>query len=286
MAFDTLDPRTKLVAERALAHCKQQFGGNGLTLEKAINSAISWRPTFFCRPTSTLVVAVEVTDALYPEILKVAAHDINLYDVPIALYQACSLDAYQKDPKQTRVNLLRQQGIGILTVDEDGRAVVQCNSVPVAQHIPESKLEDEIKPLESNKLKVCFRAAYKTYLTNIGQGLQQAGQIVEAIIRSMATEAAKKGHISAGSARGDLADVIDALYQDTRLKDHRAALGAARSFIKEFRNTASHPAKSAKQAAEKMRKCRQGFYDAIGTAAKLRKVFHAMDYKLTVHVTQ
>jgi hypothetical protein len=285
MAFDTFDPRMKTVAERALAHCRQQYGGNGLAIEQGINPAISWRPTFTCRPTSRSIVGVEVADNLYPEILKVAAHDISSYDAPIAVYQACSLDAYQRDPKQTRVNLLRQDGIGIITVDEDGRAVVQHPGVPLAQHILESRLENDIKPLTA-KLKVGFRAAYKTYLTNIGQGLQQAGQIVEAIVHSMASQAVKNGHISANSARGALADVIDALYQEARLRDHRAALGAARSFIKEFRNTASHPAKTAKQAAEKMRKCRDGFYEAIETSVKLQKVFNAMAYKLTVHITQ
>jgi hypothetical protein len=105
------------------------------------------------------------------------------------------------------------------------------------------------------------------------------------IVNSMAAQAVKKGHLSAGKAKGALADVIDELYQEVKLKDHRAALGAARSFIKEFRNTASHPAKTAKQAAEKMRKCRDGFYEAIDTAIKLQTVFRAMDYKLSVHIT-
>jgi hypothetical protein len=274
----------KTVAERALAHCRQQFGGNGLTVEQGISPAISWRPSFICRPTSRSIVGIEVAENLYPEILKVAAHDISFYDAPIAVYQACSLDAYQKDPKQSRVSLMRQDGIGIITVDEDGRAVIQHPAVPLAQHIPESRLESEIKALTA-KLKVGFRAAYKTYLTNIGQGLQQAGQIVEAIVLSLASQAVKKGHISPGSARGPLADVIDELYQELRLKDHRAALGAARSFTKEYRNAASHPAKTAKQAAEKMRCCRDGFYESIETSLKLQRVFHAMNYKLTVHIT-
>ncbi len=284
MAFDTFDPRMKMVAERALAHCRQQFGGNGLCIEQGINSAISWRPTFFCRPTSRSIVGIEVADNLYPEILKVAAHDIGIYDAPIAVYQACSLDAYQKDTKQTKVNQLRQDGIGIITVDEDGRAIIQHPCVPIAQLIPEPRLENEIRNLTS-KLKVSFRAAHKTYQTNIGQGLQQAGQIVEAIVNSMAAQAVKKGHIATIPARAAVADIIDALYQENRLKDHRAALGAARSFIKEFRNTASHPAKTAKRAAEKMRKCRDGFYEAIETSTKLQKVFSAMGYTLTVHIT-
>jgi hypothetical protein len=284
MAFDTFDQRMKVVAERAVAHCKQQFGGNGFVIEQGIHSSISWRPTFYCRPTSTLIVGVEVVDNLYPEVLKGAAHDIGFYDHPIAVYQACSLEAYQKDSKQAKINLLRQHGFGIITVDEDGIAVVQSPSVPLAQHIPENQLEAEIKPLTS-RLKVGFRAAHKTYGVNIGQGLQQAGQIVEAIVTAMAREAVKKGHIT--TSAGSVASVIDTLYQSSAplVMQRRAELGAARAFINQYRNTASHPAKSAKQAYLKMRKCKEGFISAIETASKLQKASHSLGYKLRVHTT-
>jgi hypothetical protein len=285
MPFDIFDPRMKIVADQALAYCRRQFGGNGLVTEQAISPKISWRPSFMCRPSSTLLVAVEVADNLYPEILKVAAFDINSYDSPIAVYQACSLEAYQKDTKQTRINQLRQNGIGIITVDEDGNAVTQSNGVPLAQHISEANLEEAIRPL-TPKLKVYFRGAHKTYLANTGQGLQQAGQIVEAIVQAMAKQAVKKNQLPASSLRGPLADLIDALYQEQSLRAYRAELGAARSFIKEFRNTASHPAKSAKQAAEIMKKCRRGFIEAVDTSQKLLKISSPMGYTLTIHITQ
>jgi hypothetical protein len=284
MAFDTLDPKMKVVAERALTHCRQQFGGSGIVVDKGISPSISWRPSFYCRPTSTLIVAVEVADNLYPEVLKGAAHDISFFDTPISIYQACSLDSYQKDTKQAKINLMRQHGFGIITVDEDGHSVVQHPSVPLAEHIPEHQMENSIKELTAT-LKVGFRGAYKTYLTNIGQGLQQAGQIVEAIVNCIAAQAVKNGVIPASAARGSVADTIDALYDTTRFKNLRGELGAARGFVKEFRNAASHPAKSAKQATERMRKCKTGFNEAIETASKLRKICNSMNYTLRVHLT-
>ena len=57
------------------------------------------------RQNRVLIVAIEVSDPLYPEVLKIAAHDIEHYDYPIAVYQACSLDVYQHDSGFRRVNL-------------------------------------------------------------------------------------------------------------------------------------------------------------------------------------
>lgn len=284
MAFDALDPRMKKIAECALAHCKQKFGNNGVRLDEAIDDSIAWRPTFQCKPTVSSMVAVEVIDNLYPEVLKGAAHDISYFDVPIAVYQVCSLDAYQKDTKQVKVNLLRQHGFGIITVDDDGLTTVQHPAVPLAQHIPDKLCESDIKPLTS-KLKVCFRNAHSTYRTNIGQGLQQAGQIVEAMVVSLGKQAAKQGHITPAQAKGKVSDVIDHLYESKSLKNHRAALGAARAFMKEYRNTVSHPSKTAKQAAMKMRKCRDGFREAIQTADKLHDAAQKMGYRISVIIT-
>jgi hypothetical protein len=47
------------------------------------------------------VVAFEVSDNLYPEALKIAAIEILHYEgAPISVFQVCSLQAYQGDPKQ------------------------------------------------------------------------------------------------------------------------------------------------------------------------------------------
>jgi hypothetical protein len=283
MAFDNFDPRLKVIAEKALGFCKNRYGGNGLKVEEGIATEIAWRPTFFLRPAKFLILAAEVDNNLFPEALKGAAYDIEQYDSPISVFQVCSLAAYQNDPKQGKVNLLRKHGFGIITVDDDGTTTIQHQCGPLAQHISPDELESALSGL-TPALKVDFKRAHDTYLTNPGQGVQQVGQIVEALVSCIAMQAEKRGVITPAEASGKLADVIDSLYQKNSFKNHRAALGAARDFIKEFRNIASHPQKNAKEAMTKLQKCRAGFLTGIGVAAKLRATIQQLGYRVKINV--
>ena len=85
-------------------------------------------PSFFFKPSRHLVVAVEADDVLYPEALKIAAHDILHFEQPVAFYQACSLDVFQRDPKHGRVNLLKRHRFGIITEDEDGKVAISISA--------------------------------------------------------------------------------------------------------------------------------------------------------------
>lgn len=285
MAFDTFDARLKTIAEKALAYFKAKYGNGGIKTEAEIAPEIGWTPTFHLRPSSFRIVAVEVADNLYPQALKIAAHDILLYDgSPISVYQVCSLQVYQGDKNQTNINLLSKHGIGIVTVDDNGNVKPQHKCIPLAQYISEDELNSELSGLPKT-LRRMFEDAHSTYLANEGQGLQQAGQIVEAMISSIATRAAKKKVITSAEASGKLADVIDSLYGAKGFKNHRAALGGARDFVKDFRNIASHPPKNAKEAAQKIKKCRTGFLDGVGIAKKLHTVAKLKGYKIQVHVT-
>jgi hypothetical protein len=282
MPFDTFDAWNKNIAEKALTFCRKQYGSNGLKCESPIDSSISWRPTFFLKPASHLIIGVEVNDVLYPEALKAAAHDIGHYDSPVAIYQACSLDAYQRDKDQSRINLLRTHGFGIITVAEDGAVSIQNVATPLAQHISISSLDSEMTSLNSS-LKIKFKAAHTTYAVNVGQGLQEAGQIVEALIHSIAKQAGDAGLVIRGIEKKPLAVVIDILYE--KFTNHRAALGDARGFVNEFRNTASHAPKSAKQAALKIRNCRKGFINSVTVSSKLFDVMKQLDFKLKIYTT-
>jgi hypothetical protein len=285
MAFDTFDSRLKVIAQKALGYFKSKYGNHGLKTETEIAPEIGWAPTFHLRPSNFRIVAVEVADNLYPQALKLNAHDIlNYQGSPISVYQVCSLQAYQSDPKQTKVNMLRQHGFGIITVDDDGNVRPQHKCIPLAQHISEEQLKSELSGL-NKALRANFEDAHSTYLTNEGQGLQQAGQIVEAMISCIAAKAAKKKVITPAQAKGKLANVIDSLYATNGFKSHRAALGGARDFVKDFRNIASHPPKNAKEAAQKIKKCRTGFLDGVGIAKKLYAIGRLKGYKIQVHVT-
>jgi len=283
MVFDTLSERLRQVALHSLAFCRDRYGNNGVKIEEGIDDAIMWRPSYFLKLGKFKIVAVEVEDNLYPETLKGAAHDISHYDFPISVYQACTLEAFLGDPKHKKVALLKKHGFGIITVDDEGNTVVQHACVPLAQHISPDVFDSAISEL-SPQIKVAFRSAYTVYETNETQGLQEAGQIVEAIISAILTGAIKAGDVGAGAGGQTLANRIDAMYASQALAGHRAALGGTREFVQEFRNTVSHPAKNAKQAAEKIRKCRRGFLEAIDLAVKLRLLAQAKGYKIKVHI--
>jgi hypothetical protein len=282
MSFETFSDRLKIVVNESLALCKANWGGSGLKKEEPIDPKISWRPTFYMKPNRFLIVAVEVNDVLFPEILKIAAHDIERHDYPISVYQACSLEVYQKDRRFTQIRLLREHGFGIITVDDAGSALIQVRAEPLAQYIPSERFDSELKPL-TPRLKVKFKDAYATYQTNVGQGLQEAGQIVEELLGSIATQAEAAGAVPSGTcAKISTADKIDDLYSAGAFHNYRAALGGARSFVKTYRNVASHPPRTAKEAVAKIRKCKDGFFEALRIAGELRAVIQQKGYQVRV----
>jgi hypothetical protein len=282
MAFDTFSERLKLVANASIALCRSNWGAKGLRKEAPIDQRIAWQPTFHLKPSRTLIVAVEVADVIFPEILKIAARDIERYNTPISVYQACSLDVFQNDTRLSRVNSLRQNGFGIITVDDSGMAVIQSHAEPLGQHIHQETFDEELRTLPL-PLKVKFRAAYATYQANVGQGLQEAGQIVEALIHCIAAQAESAGVVPVGTSAKRTADVIDDLYPTGAFHNYRAALGGARSFARTYRNIASHPATTASQAAEKFRRCKTGFLEALRIATELRTVIRNLGYRVIVH---
>jgi hypothetical protein len=132
-------------------------------------------------------------------------------------------------------------------------------------------------------MKVAFRAAHTTYASDAGQGLQLAGQIVEALVKGIATAMKKKG--LAINPNKAVADVIDDIYTEASFAKYRGAgLGGTRDFIKEFRNIASHPSGSAKLATEKLKKCKAGFFEATKLAKKLREIAKQENLSVPFHV--
>ena len=283
MAFETLSPRLLKVATKTLAHCRENFGRNGYRYEEEIAASIAWRPTFFFRPNGLNMIAVEVADKLYPEILKQAAHDIGHFDTPITVYQACPLDVFQADSKQHKINLLRDHGFGIFTVDDDGRATRQYSGIPLAQNLSLLELEARIADLTPT-LRAQFRGAHDTYHTNVVQGLQQASQIVEGLIRGIADQAFRAGLIAAVRRTDALAGVIDRLWDCPQFRAYRGELGTTRGFVRNYRNAASHPADTPRQAVEKIRRCRAAFLESMSIATDLRDVCRALGYQARTFV--
>jgi hypothetical protein len=77
--------------------------------------------------------------------------------------------------------------------------------------------------------------------------------------------------ITPAQATGKLADEIDDLYAARAFKNHRAALRCQKLY-QGVRNFVSHPPKNAKEATQKIKKCRTGFLEGVGIAKKLYAV--------------
>lgn len=283
MAFETLSGRLQDVANKSLAKLREKYGANGVKIDAGIHDSILWRPSFYLIQNNIRVLAVEVQDNLYPYSLKAAAHEISQYDKPILVFQACSLEAYLADPKQKKINNLKDDGFGIITVDTDGGVTIQHQCIPLAQHIRMEDLERRMKSL-SKPIKIAFYSAYETYRTKEVQGLQEAGQIVEAMILCLVKCAVKGAILPATMLTANLAVCIDTLYHRTEFASHRAALGRARAFVGEYRNIASHPPKSAKKAAERIHQCKEGFLDAINNAERIMSICQSMNYKMSIKI--
>jgi len=282
MPFDSFSPRLKQVAIAGQKYLTGRFGRNGLKIDVEIHSSIAWRPTIQLRPSRALIVAAEVSDSLYPSALKIAAHDILRYDFPISVYLICPLEVYMADKGQKTTGELRRHGFGILTADELGNVSAQGPCIPLAQCLADDDVDfSGLTP----KVRVAFRQALETYKTNEGQGLQQAGQIVEAIVRSLAKSAANAGVISPPTPGVPLAQVIDEMYVTNGFKNDRASLGGARDFVKEYRNIASHPADTPRNAIIKIRKCKTGILDALRISKKLLRVIQDKGYRVSINVT-
>jgi hypothetical protein len=62
-----------------------------------------------------------------------------------------------------------------------------------------------------------------------------------------------------------------------------SGVGCRPQFSQGISEPPSHPAKSAKAAAEKFRKCKAGFFEALRMTAELRTVIQALGYSVIVH---
>lgn len=273
-------PKPEEVEKAALTLCKKQYGSNCLKVGEQIHASISWRPSFHLHK-GPIIIAVEVGELVDPGIFKIAANDILHFNRPVAACLACSLQTFQSDTARPNVKELRRIGVGIITVDNDGEAEFQIPCVPLAQHISEELLSERVREL-SLKLRIAFRGAHQTFSVNVGQGLQEAGQIVEAVVDAMAIGAVKDGKVKAAAVKGSAADTIDALW--LALKDQRAVLGGTRLFLKKYRNMASHPAHSAKEAMKKINGCRDGFLEAIDLVKDLSVAMKTLAYRLRLHI--
>lgn len=274
--FDLLTPPYlgKMVGMPVVKYLKKKHGTNGLKIEQKFSLKVRWLPTIQIKSSTTELTLVEISETLYPPILATAYASLINEEAtrPIRVFQACSLDSYQPDKAREAVRSLKDHGYGLMTVDEAGNVDVVFQAAVLIHHIPQMKFEQSVKGLPADVRSPLARA-YDLYRTDAKQGLQHAGQVVEALTHLIGSHAEKSGWLNSYKSNITAAKILDALYSatDKNLVDQRACFGGARQFIKVDRNSSSHPAKSARQARENVASVKEGFENALRVCTELCK---------------
>lgn len=274
------------VAEPVLAYLTGRYGRHGLKVEQQIHNDVHWTPTLQLKTNKFCLLGIEVSEQLYPSIIKIAAHDLlaSCDGMPVCISVACPLAEYQADVRQSISKQLRRDGIGLVTVDDLGNVTEQFAPVAIIHHIQEDTFTKRIGDLPSS-VRVKFAAAYGVYRTNSHQGLQDVSQVIEALSLGFAKDCLKKGWIT--SMGRSAADALDALYNSTenRLIQQRAAIGGARDYMRNVRNPASHPPRNMSEVAARIQECREGFLNTTRVAGNLCEAIHKCGLKVRLLVT-
>lgn len=280
MAFEGFTEREQRLLTGALARCKAKFGSAGLKIDQPIDPNLGWVPTFFIVCSPGVVQAFEYSDKLYPLIFSTKAQDIRQNPRLIAVYQVCPLSTYQGDRHQTQTRRLGDHGFGIITVDDDGKNVdFPLRAVPLALHISDAEFAIEVGGCKPN-LRRALADALDVYRRKQPQGVQDAGQIVEAYIRDIAAGYVKLSLITGRQAKAKISEVIDTLYGLPQSAAIRATLGAARNFVHTYRNPTSHAPATKREALNRIRSSRAAFLDACHTSRDLLRAARSMGIKL------
>ena len=108
-----------------------------------------------------------------------------------------------------------------------------------------------------------LKEAFESYKQNPGSGVKTLSEIVEGLVINSAKKMAAKSWISKGAVKGNIVDILDEMANAKSCKNALAAIGGARSYISEYRNTSHHIPKNKKQAYKKYQDCLHGFREGI-----------------------
>lgn len=184
------------------------------------------------------------------------------------MFCVCPEEAYLAN--QADAKRLIADGFGLNTISQDGQAQRRSNCIPLIQRISEEEFRNEVKGLPP-KIRRRLVEAYERYQHSAPTGVADVAEVLEGFILKAGREAARKTWINAGATRpGQPAATLDAMQGSTQFGAAMAAIGSARGYIAEYRNTSHHLPKNNAQAAKKYRECRHAFIDGLKRICSFR----------------
>lgn len=264
MSTDSFLTGEDFLAKAAATYFKTQYQVQGIKRNQPVSKKLAWAPTLHFQLHQHLTVVCEASDSPYPAIVALRRGDLANLPLPVAVYCVCPEEEFLKPSQQANVRSLRSHGFGLLTADKSGVITERHGCVPVPQFISDEEFSTEIESLKRAEAGRRLRLAFKSYNNNPGAGVQEVSEVVEGLVNQMGSDAVAKGWLTPAQAKpGEVANIIDALTSNNHCNGIKAALGAARGYQAEYRNTSHHFPKNAKQAYKKYRHCRHGFIEGI-----------------------
>lgn len=252
-----------------------------IKFHEKVDPALHWCPSLHFKANNHLKIIGESSELLYPLVFRLSHADILAVNEPISVFCICPEEIYLQESKQPEVNDLRAHGYGLLTVDKNGKVTKRFTCIPLIQHLPEAEFNSEIKDLPS-KLRVRLKDAYENYNHNSGAGVKALTEIVEELVINAGKKMVTKNWINQKTLNGPLANLLDGMTSANQCRGAIAAIGGARSYISDYRNTSHHVPRNKKQAFQKFRDCLHAFRDGLKKIQNFRTAMKNLAINISI----
>ena len=278
MSTDGLTPGHEFLREAARSCFADRYGSPKMHVDKPLNAKLEWVPALRFTIHGHVNVFVEPSDTgPYPRILDIKYVEVTQFPQPIAVYSVCPASVIAKSQGQRDMKRLQSLGFGLVTVDDSGDATLLFPAIPLVQSTSEAEFRQRVVGLPKG-IRQRVSEAFVDYRTNPVNGVKALSELVEGMVKRAAQDVAKAARATGKTTKktpphAPAAAVLSSLHDD--LPRAQAAIGAARSFAKYYRNLSHHWPASKKAAYEKYADCRHQFLEGLRTIQAFRDAMKA-----------
>ncbi|QNM82028.1 hypothetical protein H8M03_08270 [Sphingomonas sabuli] len=260
MAASALTPGGDYLLNAACQHFNRHFQNPELKFTEKFAANIDWRPSLHFRTPSHSIVAAQIGEAVFPEILRRRRGSLMRSALPLTVFCVCPLEEYQNNPEEAED--LRDNGFGLITISANGGCQLQYDAVPLQHIIQLEEVELEFDGLPK-KLRQRLADSYRAYSGDPLAGVRDVTEVFEEIINKAAATARRKGWITATQEAQGLANVLQTMENRPPMNQKRQTIAAARGFTHKYRNFNHHPPAEARARARRFRECRHAFLEGL-----------------------
>lgn len=271
MTFRALPEHLHDLAETALRHFGREHGipVSRFKVEAELSSDIGYRPTFHASRPDHSLIGVEISDEPWPAAIQTLVLGCKNNFIPLRLWVVVPLGAVESI-KASDMHLLRENGIGLLAMHNDGRRR-ELTSAPLALSLTGLRAV-KVSDFPA-RYRGDLRTAYDTFVSgDPSKGCSRVYDEIESLTRRILKKANTKGFIRRPIGFDPDTESWSNVLAFLKANFDRTAAacpGLSETLLSriqgltEYRNEAGHKPKSLRRLIERDRKLRTRFESAI-----------------------